>query len=188
MLPKRSSKKSSSDAQQLQLDQAQSTAKKQSRKQKILFVTLALTIGLSIAFSLFYRLSSSQFHLPQINLPLPFSSSARLSSKLAPLLDHSSTSVYVQTIPNTFSDHYPDSFSLPSSQIDSLVSTLSSLPFSSHTALPSGCQVQQQSVNHQLQLLITVPQKQILIIIDQPPPQPQLDSIIATLYWHTINF
>ena len=212
MLPKPDKKKKTkSDVQQLDLVDTVSAAQKIKTKRTTLLWALLFTFGLSFIFSVYQSLSSRQFSfsLPQLNLPtnislLPTKTSS-LDSELSQLLSSTPQLNFYLRIQNSNSPPYSFSQNIDQLFLDQnyqqQVSELSSTPAISDSPLakllPQGVEIRQIISTKQnfleAQYLITIPKKQIFIILSGPQNQTQLVSeekfaqLIEKIYFLILN-
>ncbi len=212
MLPKPDKKKKTkSDVQQLDLVDTVSSAQKVKTKRTTLLWALLFTFGLSIIFSIYQSISSRQFSFsfPKFNLPTNISllptKTISLDSELSSLLSstpqlnfylrsesaESSPYSYSQNIDQLFLDqNYQQLVTELSSKPESLDSPLSKL-------LPQGVELRQVITTKEdfleAQYLITIPKKQIYIILSGPQNLTQLVSeqnfakLIEKIYFFILN-
>jgi hypothetical protein len=201
MLPKRISpqKEKQIAGQQLELEDNLSRLQKSKKKRRALLIGLALTIGLSIFFSLFRFSRQLSFNLSP-SLPSFFPSSLNLSP--SPKLDLKKPvfsllenpdlwKIYVTTLR---SPDFSWSHLLNPSTVTSSVTRLSSLPPNSNSlvssSLPQGTIIQDNLESVQdpfiYQVLISVPGQQIYIQIEGPD-QTLIGPLVETIYWQVIK-
>lgn len=212
MLPKPDKKKKTkSDVQQLDLVDTVSSAQKVKKKRTALLLALLFTFGLSLIFSIYQSISSRQFSfsLPRLNLPTNISllptKTISLDSQLSNLLSPTPELNFYLRIENP--DSTPYSFSQNIDQLfldqnyQQQVSELSSTPATSDSPLakllPQGVEIRQIISTKQdfleAQYLITIPRKQIFIILSGPQNQTQLVSeekfakLIEKIYFLILN-
>ncbi len=212
MLPKpEKKKKTKSDVQQLDLVDTISLAQKVKTKRTTLLLALLFTFGLSFIFSIYQSLSSRQFSfsLPQFNLPtnIPFLSTKTNS------LDSQLTNLFSSTLQLNFYlrtqsvDSPSYSFSQNVDQLfldqnyQQLISDLSAITKSSDSSLakllPQGVDLREivstKEDYLEAQYLITVPHKEIFIILSGPQNQSQIVSeekfakLVEKIYFLILN-
>lgn len=202
MLPKRLSSKKENQltGQQLELEDNFSSQQKIKKKRHTLILGLALTIGLSLFFSL-YRFSRQlslnldisplSFNLP--SLKLSRSSKLDLKKPVFSILEKPDLwQIYVTTLhPPIYSWSH---LSHPSN-VDSAVSALSSQSPNLNSivspSLPQGTVIQDNLNSTQdnltaYQVLISVPGQQIYIQIEGPD-QTLIGTLVETIYWQVIK-
>ncbi len=206
MLPKRLSKKElkPSDSTQLKLEQTIPTKEKIKKKRSFLLIVLALTVGLSIIFSL-YRTITNISVLPKFSLPsFKSKNTTTFTTKIshinldkpvkAILSQPNNWSIYVKTL-NPPSSSWSHNFPLPLS--DSIISDLlaqkPSLDNLIKNSIPQGSQVKENIISQddslEYQAIISVPQQQILIIIKTKQDSTTdylINQLIQIIYWQVI--
>jgi len=213
MLPKPEKKsKKNLDAQQLDLVEALSSVDKTNKKRRALLIALFLTMGLSLIFALYTRIRLLRFtdfslSLPKVSLDLnkneaPSSSpsASSLEKSLAALLPaDKDLSLYVRLQSPSLKDfsysHQPQ-YLFTDQNYQQILSTLQSLDYDHDSLLasllPQGVNLQQQQLVNpssiEVQSLITIPQRQILIITRTDPTTSSHDidfhaSLQEKIYW-----
>lgn len=204
MLPKQEKIKKSSSSQQLDLVDSLSEDKKLRRKRIYIIITLILTVGLSLFFWI-YRSSKSffitnkisnvkpNFSFPKINFPANQPDLEKTVNQIIST-DKNTWSIFVQT---TSLNKSPFSWS---KNIETPTSTTLNVPISTNSILknnlPEGAQIQENVLSntdsYQLTTLITVPNKQLFIIIKVAGTNNLQSSIklipylVEKIYWELI--
>lgn len=207
MLPKRPSKKDQkqTDSQQLNLESSLSTTQRIKKKRTLLLIVLALTVGLSIFFSL-YRLSTNissrfRFSLPKINISLPtgkksIKTKINLDKPVKALLpSDDSWSIYVKTLQDP---HFSWSLNFSDSNIDPVVKQLLSQNTTTssliRTSLPQGVEIRENIISSnnsfEYQTVISVPGQKALILIkthDSQESRQLIPQLVKIIYWQIIR-
>ena len=213
MLPKPEKKsKKTLDAQQLDLVEAVSSLDKTNKKRKALLIALFFTMGLSLIFALYTRIrllrfTDLSFSLPKLSLNLdkketPSSnpSSSSLEKSLESLLPSDKDfSLYVRlqspSLPDFSYSHQPQ-YLFTQQNYQQILADLEPLDYDHQSILasllPQGVNLQQQQLvssdSIEVQSLITIPQRQILIITRTDPTTSSHDidfhaSMHEKIYW-----
>jgi len=208
MLPKPEKKKKiSSQTEQLDLVDSISSADKARKKRNLLIVSLLFTIGLPLVFSVYNHFRN--FNLKNINISLPslskstntpVQSALPLDQSLEALLpSDSSFSLYLRFQSPSYPDYsysYQAQYLFQDQNYMQILNSLQTQPPDTDSILasllPSGVNLQQNIIqtgsNLELQSLIQVPQRQILIIsrLDPSTSSLTLDSLSSLhqkIYW-----
>ena len=206
MLPKPDKSKKSKNAEQLDLVETISTADKLKHKRRWLYIAVFFTIGLSLLFW-FYRtiktiVNTSSFSRPQLSLPLPSKDlSATLNSQITGILSAISPgwSVLIYTDQKIF-NWTKNTVSLTEPEIGSIINKLSVKKDESKSniasTLPEGISLQEEysdtSAKTVYHLLVNIPGRQILFVIDSPKnfeqSYPVISKLVSTLYWTIVQY
>jgi hypothetical protein len=212
MLPKPDKKKKTkSDAQQLDFVDTLTSVQKVKKKRTALLLALLFTFGLSFIFSIYQSISSRQFSFsfPQFNLSQNNSSfptkTLSLDSQITNLISSLSQLNFYLRIESTNSPPFSYSQNIDQLFLDQnyqqYISEISSQPESTDSPLkkmlPQGVNLRQIITTKEdyleAQYLISIPGKQIFIILSGPLNQPQLVSeekfanLIEKIYFLILN-
>lgn len=215
MLPK-PEKNKKNQPQQLDLVNSISSEEKISSKRRFVVIFLLLTVGLSFVFwayrSIKTVIDTQKFPRISLNLNLLFKKNTNpvksdsLDSKISLILENQQPAnwyVYVQALgsPETFTWKHDPTGSFSDYNDPSVIQSLMASPVSESgpiaSILPAGAKVQELFVSETDSIvscsLITVPQKQIIMIIkvSQPNtlnnPENTLKIIAEKIYWHILQ-
>lgn len=212
MLPKpeKISKKNPKVEQPNMVDALDNEAKIR-RKRRLVFLILILTVGLSFGFW-FYRSAKNIFinkNFPKINFNFSFKPNQNNNNNLEKsvneilIKDKNFWSIIVKNLPESstsFSWAKNDTEILANEKIADIISLLSKKDFSEQslikTALPSGVQIKENIISadnsFEIQDLIIVPEKQILLIIkisgtnNLSQSQKLIPQLAEKIYWNVI--
>lgn len=202
MLPKPDKSKKSKNIEQLDLVETISAGDKLKHKRHWLYLTLFLTIGLSFLFW-FYRsakilIKTINFSHPQISVSIP-------AKDLLSILDSQTTQLLFKVSPGWSVSIFTgqqlfnwtkNTVNLNESEKSSIISILSAkkdkIKSNISSYLPEGINLQENLSDTVYQLLITVPERQILFIITFPKNSSNsfstVSQLISSLYWTIVQY
>jgi hypothetical protein len=210
MLPKPEKTKKKS-VEQLDILDSLSVEKKLQNKRRFVLVVLILTVGLSLCFWIYtfikqtissppilsLSLNFSKFN-SQIKLPLKLDIKKEISNILGE--DAGNWLILCQTNPPTDNYYWPEDsqnsfFTQDTDKIITDLDKLESGPSLISDALPPGASVKQSVFSQgnidEWRFLISIPQKQILVVLRHTGPvetaQKILPLLTERLYWFSLN-
>lgn len=190
MLPKPEKIKKSISSESDNSDQP-SPSDKIKTKRLVLVILIGLTVGLSLAFSLYHFLKTTRFSLPKFSTTSISVSTDPLENQLKAILgaDYSNWSFTVQSnsSPPFFWSSSPSSSPVDFPTVSAVIDKLKQpVDPSILSVFPQGLKIIGLNSSNRIQLIIVTPKDQIYLDLSGPISTEKLKSILPAMYWSAV--